>query len=373
MRSEQAIQPNRVWKETLGKTASVTLTWVFYSACLAILFTVLVIELVPLGPKFKYSVLAAWVLAVSMAGLATALGHRRKQEKSQRPSKWTLTQRQKTVLERFAIPAALAGVIASILVPFIMIEIRKDTNSAKSEAAGHRFTVTSYVGRGSEYDIEAFEQTLAELEDSYQRLKGNWTVPPETDRVRVWVFRDVQDYRARTGQETANGHVWCSAEYGPTIAIPLEDAPSMSDNDTFSRTPVHEVVHALMCQSLGEEAFRSIPSWFHEGLATKYQTDGFRRIVIRAIARAVTWWTRNEFMEYESFCKEHPSELGEKQQGIFYATALEFTKFLESTHGIETLNLIVDDVRTGTRFDESMESRIGGTCEKLYSRWKDNF
>ena len=373
MKVEGETEAKSRWKENSKKAASVTLTWVVYSGILTALFTATAVGSVPLGPRFNPSVLTAWLIAIAVVSLATAWGCRRTEKNSPKSDRWTLTQKQKTILGRAVIGAGLLVIVAAVSVPFIVIEIKEDHNAWKSEKARRNFAVTSHLGNGPEFEVEAFDQTLAELHDSFQELKDNWTVQPEADRIRVWLFRDLQDYRIRTGQETASGHAWCTEEFGPVIAIPLEDAPSTSNNDTFSRTPMHEVVHALMCQSLGAEAFRSIPSWFHEGLATKYQMDGFRRTVQRIITRSVTWWKRDQFLKPESFCNVHASELSEKRQVILYATALEFTKFLQSTHGIETLNMIVDDVRTGTGFGESLESRLGGTCQALYNQWQESF
>ena len=373
MKVEEETEAKPRWRETSKKAASVTLTWVVYSGILVALFTTIAVGSVTLGPRFIPSILTAWLIAIVVATLATAWGYRREKEKSHKSDRWTLTQKQKTILGRIAIGVGLLGVITLISVPFIIIEMKEDQNAGKSEKARRNFAVTSHLGSGPEFEVEAFDQTLAELHDSFQELKGTWTVQPEADRIGVWLYRNLQDYRARTGQETAGGHAWCTEEFGPVIAIPLEEAPSTSNNDTLSRTPMHEVVHALMCQSLGAEAFHSIPSWFHEGLATKYQLDGFRRTVQRIVTRSATWWKRDQFLEPASFCNVHASELSEMGQVTLYSTALEFTKYLESTHSIETLNMIVDDVRMGTKFDESLESRLGGTCPALYSEWQDSF
>ena len=372
MRKGEVAQPELGWKETIKKVTSVSLTWILYSACFAILFSALAIEFIPLGPRFTYSLFTAWILAVLTGGLTTAWMHREKKEESERSSRWKLTQSQKKVLERFLIVVAISGAVATAVVPFVLIEIKEDSNSAKAEDAKRKFTVISYLVNGPELETEAFNQTLAELEDSYQSLKDNWTITSDAEKIQVLLYRDIGDYQTITGQKQSAGHLWCSEEYGPVIALPLEDAPSTSTDDAVSQTPKHEMVHALMCQSTGWEGFRSIPAWFHEGMAMRYHTEGVRRFWVRGIFRVKTWWKRSEFINPEDFCYEHPSRLDEQQQTMLYTSAFEFIRFLESKNGMDALNRIVDDVRVKADFDESMERRVEGTCRDLYSNWKEH-
>ena len=371
MKEETQVESD--WKGTFKRATSIALTWILYSACLSVLFSILIIEFVPLGPWFTNGLIGALVTAFSIGGLSTAWVNREKKQESERTSKWNLTPRQKKALERSLIAVAILGVAASAAVPFILIEIKEDSNSAKAEAAKRRFAVVSYLGNGPEFEIEAFDQTLAELEDSYQSLKDNWTIPPDAEKIRVWLYRDIRDYQTMTGQEQSAGHLWCSEEYGPVIALPLEDAPSTSTDDAVSQTPKHEMVHALMCQSVGWKSFRSIPAWFHEGMAMRYHTEGFRRFWVRGIFKIKTWWKRSEFMSPDDFCYEHPSRLDEQQQSLLYTSAFEFIRFIESNNGIDALNSIVDDIRVGTDLDKSMEGRLGRTCGELYSNWKEQF
>ena len=284
------------WRETAKKATSICTTWIFYSAFFAALFSVLVIEFITLGPRFTNSIFAAWILAALTGGLTTAWMHRGKKEESERQSRWKFSQRQKTIIWRSLIVVGILGLVASAVAPFVLIEIKEDSNSAKSEGAKRRFAIVSYLGNEPEFEIEAFDQTLAELEDSYHSLKDNWTIPPSAKKIRVWLYRDIRDYQTTTGQGQSAGHLWCSEKYGPVIALPLENAPSTSTDDAVSQTPKHEMVHALICQSIGWGNFSSIPSWFHEGMAMRYHTEGFRRFWVRGVFRAKTWWKRSKLI-----------------------------------------------------------------------------
>ena len=182
------------WKRTFKRATSIALTWILYSVGLSVLFSILVIEFVPLGPWFTNSLIGALLTAFSIGGLSTVWINREKRQESERTSKWSLTPRQKKALERSIIAVAILGVAASAAVPFILIETKEDSNSAKAEAAKRRFAVVSYLGNGPEFETEAFNQTLAELEDSYQSLKDNWTIPPDAEKIRVWLYRNIRDY-----------------------------------------------------------------------------------------------------------------------------------------------------------------------------------
>ena len=252
-------------------------------------------------------------------------------------------------------------------------EFEEKKNAVTAEEARDRFALTLYPGSGPEFNPEAVNQTLRELEDSFHRLQDIWVLPETADKIRVWLFRNLQDYQTITGNQDAGGHASCPSEVGPAIVIPLERAPSAATDDNFSRTPMHEMVHALMCQSLGNEAFYSMPRWFLEGMAERYEMEGIARIMSRVEMRARLWLSRHSLMAPDRFCARRLTARDELERALFYETSREFANSLEARHGIEALNLVVDDVRTGVTFDESMEKRMGGSCNELYMRWKDSF
>ena len=272
----------------------------------------------------------------------------------------------------------VAGVLLVAAVPLSGLadrEFKEWRNAGKAAEAKQRFTVTSYVGRGPEFDTEAVNQTLWELEDSYQKLEHNWALPHEASKIQVWLFRNLEDYQARTGKDYAGGHASCLDEYGPVVVIPLEEAPRASSGDSLSRTPMHEMVHGMMCQSLGEAKFYSLPRWFHEGMAERYEMAGLNpaRFMLRAEKRAKLWFNKQNLMEPARFCAIGLNSRNRVELHTFYETSREFVNSLESSRGIGTLNLLVDDVGRGAIFEDSLEKRFGGSCKELYNEWKNSF
>ena len=128
-----------------------------------------------------------------------------------------------------------------------------------------------------------------------------------------------------------------------------------------------------MCLSLGQEAFYSIPRWFLEGMAQRYEMEGIARIMPRVEKRATLWLNRDNLMAPNRFCARRLRARDELEGALFYETSREFVNSLETRHGIEALNLVVDDVWTGATFNESLEKSMGGSCNELYTRWKDSF
>ena len=372
--TERATPTNKGTWNKIGDAVSSAILWVIISAILAAILTLLVADWITLGPRFIYGLIAAWTLASVVSALAVWWLERQNADESNQSKKWHFTPKQTALGIIVVILICAAGFPVNIGIR----EIKEDINERKAEDARHRFAVTSYLGSGGDFDVKAVNQTLAELEDSYQQLKETWTLPEQADRIKVWLFRDLRYYQLQMNTDLAAGHLWCSleiesVELGPVIVIPLERAPSASTDDNFSRTPMHEMVHALMCLSLGEEDFHSIPRWFLEGMAERYATEGISRIGMRTTNRMKLWLNIQEPPDTSRFCARRFSGRNRSDQSAFYSTSHDFVRSLESRHGLQTLNLIVEDVRTGFDFEDSMESRLGGTCAELYSEWKENF
>ena len=130
----------------------------------------------------------------------------------------------------------------------------------------------------------------------------------------------------------------------------------------------------MMCQSLGEKKFYSIPRWFLEGMAGRYELEGVDpvRFFIRAEKRARLWFNRNNLMAPERFCALRLNAKNESEGHTFYETSREFVNSLESRHGTDALNRVVDDVGAGTTFKDSMKRRLGDTCKEVYTEWKNS-
>ena len=227
----------------------------------------------------------------------------------------------------------------------------------------------------SSLDSADLERTLAEFERARHELGDQWLIPDSSPLIVLFLFRDEWEYRnytrANWGIEYAGGHAICSPS-GATVGVPLEDASSLLKELPASTTPLHEMVHATWCQKLGQTSFYSIPAWFHEGVAERYQNEGWRQIYDRPWNRWMVWINRESLLPANEFCGFEPRDNAD-EIALFYGTAYEFIRSLEAEHGIKHLNAIVNDIEAGMGFDDSLRDRLGGTCSELYGEWSQSF
>lgn len=350
-------------KSAIRRVASLATNWLLLSALLALVFTLAAIELVTLGALFVDSILIACALALLFGALLTLATEYNKAEATTSSKDQRFTRKQVVLI---IVTVALVW-LATITAVAVRHEYEEQTNVRRAEEARSRFLVTTHYTE-QKVDKEAENQTLRELEDGYQRLKDNWTLPELADKIEVSLFLDLEDYQTKTGRPLAGGHANC--RFGPSIFIPLEEPPRSTNDDELSRTPMHEMVHAMMCMSLGHDAFYSVPRWFHEGMAGRYEMEGLSRIWNRIERRIWLWSKRPILLDTTKFCNTWRTPEDAMERALLYETSREFIYSLEAEHGSDNLHLIIDDVRKRVGFDESMGMRLGGDCSELYSEWK---
>ena len=299
--------------------------WIIFTGTCSLFAVPLAIDSIPLGSWFVPVVVTAGVLSLVIGTTTTLLiiqyPKRHQQAKVTESGRWT---RKHTTI---------GTITLLLLIPCMYLsgiggrEFDEWRNGRKAEASQSHFAVAKFLDGGLDFHPDALNQTLAELEDGRRQLEGNWTIPEDSGPISVNIFRDLGSYHDWLNRRDALGSVHC-IQHGPTIAIPLERAPSASESDHYTRTPVHEVVHAMMCQSLGREKFSEIPRWFHEGVAEYYAVKGILRIKLRVVNRAIVWRARDQLIESARFCAEdfYPSSTSEML--LFYATSLELVEVL---------------------------------------------
>ena len=334
----------------LGRVLEVLFFWAFF----LVLLEIVVITTVSLGPRFGLmTMIVAPLSALPLAiGLTLIKAARvRDVQKSKQHYSW----KHVGLLVVLILPMVAAG-----LSPTIVDHVTR----SKDAAAALLSFEPVYV---PDVDPTRVERTLAEFERARRQLSDQWMVPESSPRIALHLFRDIHEYTARTGLHWYGGHATCS-DRGVSISVPLEEAPNPLEEEPASRTPMHEMVHATWCQSIGVSSFRSIPRWFHEGMARRYENGGVRQSAERVFQRAAVWLQREDLLSAPRFCGytygDHRYEVS-----LFYGTAGEFIRSLEAGHGIHALKSLLDDVREGEDFEHSLRVRLGGTCEELYREW----
>ena len=312
---------------------SLAIVWVLFAGVFS-LGLPFVVDRVPLGPDIRPAAVLyltdalltslGFVLLISRAGVVAG-------SQSSRARRWWTLRR------------ALLGVgVLSLLLAFWAVglvalsgarnsRIELDATSARDE-----FRVFTY---GEDLDRGRLDRTLAEFEQARRRLEGEWPQSGEPPPIELHIYRDMQQYRARRGMEWSAGMAYCQPRQA-SVAIPLEEEASVLRVSDHSRAPLHEMVHAMMCRSIGPGAFFLVPSWFHEGMAQLYENEGILKLARRAWGRMLVLTIGDYLPAPEAFCSrqgyDSPGEVT-----LFYATAMEFVRFLEARQGRDALNAVV--------------------------------
>ena len=332
-------------------------SWLFLWGIITALVELFIVETVSLGPRFGLmTTVVAPLVALPVATWLTLIRPRN----DSRLNAWIKRHERKVGLVSII---AVLPVVGLAMTPTI---IEHRSRGGDAEAALQSF-VPVY---GSGVDPARVERTLAEFERSRRKLADQWWLPNPTPRISLYLFRDIREYKAymaTSGLDWSGGYASCQ-EDGVTVGVPLEDASNVLEESPASRTPLHEMVHATWCQSLTRDLFRSIPRWFHEGMAQRYENEGMRQFLDRALNRWAVWAYRGSLLSTAEFCG-YTSGGSRTEIMLLYGTSWEFVRSLESGYGIQALNAVVEDVRGGASFEDSFRDRFGGSCSELYSTW----
>ena len=264
---------------------------------------------------------------------------------------------------------AIATVVFLMMLVLTMAPIVMDHQSRSQDAAA---ALQSFLPKhAASVDSADLERTLAEFERARHELSDQWLIPESSPHIILHLFRDLEDYRAGRGLDWSGGYAQCGRDK-VTIGVPFEDGSHLLNELPPTRTPLHEMVHAMWCQKLGQRPFYMIPSWFHEGMAERFAYRGFQGYRDRTLNRWAVWVNGSNLLPATEFCSYRP-RANRNEIALFYGTSYEFIRSLEAQHGIEHLSAIVDDVSSGMSFDNSLHARLGGTCSELYGEWSQSF
>ena len=334
-----------------GVVAAVVLSTIYYGAA---------VDQTPIGPTFNLLLLRSTIAGSATVALIILFFLSR-----------TTTQKTKreVPLRNYVYLAVTLLVLAAFAAAFVVIwsGVRDSKTKEKAAAAQREFKIEH---QGAGFERSQVDQTLAELQEAYETLSGELPEPIGESQITIQTYRDLSEYRTDIGIERSLGAVRCTLN-GPIIYIPLEESNILTE-DEGSRTPKHEMVHAVMCQALGMEKMRSIPSWFHEGMAQIYENDGPYKFPDRVLNRTLVWFFQSKLAPRENFCTGSNWNSG-FESTLFYGTSLEFVRAMESKHGRDKLVTVIREVQHGTSFPMSLRRQLGDSCYSLYSRWLESW
>ena len=356
----------------LGKVIAIAVL----SMILSLIFGTIAIEMVSLGPNFHYIFFVVPILSIFLAIVWERIpGRRQNSGNSSEPKfvtsikNWSKSEDPEKGLNGYKWKFVILCALAIITVPVLSMTPslwERMARSRDAEAALRSFTPT-YPPNA---DLKRLERTLAEFERSRRSISDELSVPKEISPITLLLFNDSNDYRNARNLSWSGGFTEC-IESGVTIGVPLEEASNVFDEDPHSGAPMHEMLHAMMCQRLGPTNFFSVQSWFHEGVAQLYGNADMSRLRYRIINRTMLWMKRDQLIPPERFCY-YRQEGSSAEITLFYSTSWEFVRSLERGYKRSTLIAIIDDVAAGVPFDKSLVDRLGGSCTDLYAKWSES-
>ncbi len=333
------------------------ISWLFLWGLTTVAAELVIVEVVSLGPRF--GTMTTVVAPLVALPIATRLALTKPRSTS-RSDEWIKRHPRKVGLILTVSVLLMVGLATG---PRF---IEQHSRGVDAETALQSFVPIYEAG----VDPAKVERTLAEFERARRHLADKWQVPDSSPPIPLYLFRDIREYKAYMatfGREWSGGHATCLDD-GVTIGVPLEDASNVFEESPASRTPLHEMVHATWCQSLGLSSYRSIPRWFHEGMAQWHANQGWRQFPERAMNRWEVWLSRETLLSATKFCS-YTSGGSRTDIRLLYSTSWEFIRSLEVGYGIQSLNAVVEDVGAGKSFDDSLRDRFGGSCTELYATW----
>ena len=345
------------------------IVWIILAAFWCVFGIFAAASQIPLGPYFKIAIVGGAVAGILISltlnpgiRLISKLSLLSELRERARKLRWPRLPRLGLLAKRITVAVFLTTFLSLIAFGAYWIHGESGRIASRADMARQEFEVFLY---GTGFEEAQVNQTLSELQEAYEDLIREMPKQIREDRISVHLYRDLWAYQTFTFNPGTLGSVLCIATDN-ILAIPLEEILPLFSEDE-SRTPVHEMVHALMCQALEEEAFHSIPRWFHEGMAQLYESDGPGRFSA-TMNRIAVWLERNDLMDAQPFCSAS-TWASQAEKVRFYGTSLEFVRTLESQHGREELIGVIQRVQGGETFEESLKDQLGGTCEELYAQW----
>ena len=324
-----------------------------------ILFLAILAEKAVLGPSFPVLVISSVIAGSAVSILINA-----------QLSSWTSNYKlflkwgQVPTRKLLVILGSASALIAACLTILIISNGLDLLRLAETSQIQHdKFHV---VLHGEAFDQRRLRSTLGEFDEARTEMKKMFPESGKAAPISLHLYPDMESYHENTGLTLSQGSMQCLPE-GASIYAPLERMPNLITGSDGSKTPMHEMVHAAVCQVLGPK-FHQIPDWFHEGTAEFIRTEQEHKLT-RILARMRVWLagTRNA-PSPDALCAGSPGETSDEQKK-FYMTATEFVRFLESKHGSGSLNHVIQEIQDGKAFEETIWRKFDGTCNELYAKW----
>ncbi|MDV2988792.1 MAG: hypothetical protein P3T54_01345 [Dehalogenimonas sp.] len=223
-----------------------------------------------------------------------------------------------------------------------------------------------------EIPVESVRSTLVILQEEIERLRKQYKPSNTYDRITIYLYPNIVDFRSDTGQNDAHGAFSVLNDGSPLLFLVAEKARDSMKSNITTPTPSHEISHLVIYETLGAAAIEMFPRGIYEGLAVKDSLKGFQRFPERIFLRldlmmsSVNTHDIKNFLVYGS-----PSESMRASQ--LYSTSYEFVEYLSSRYGDYLFTDIFRYMTDGNHFLIGFYRTVGLDFGEVYEEWVDRY
>ncbi len=189
-------------------------------------------------------------------------------------------------------------------------------------------------------------------------------LPAETvENIHVYLLGDINQYFDAVKSD-GRAPEWAA---GLTLLRDGVILIRLSSNGTSriepERTLAHELNHAALRRYSGDHYF---PHWFYEGLAMT-ATDDWNLSRAEAMGKAAMSGQLLDLQEIDAAFGKTGTIVD-----LAYAESAHFVSWLAKTHGDEAVKKLIEQVASGTAFDEAFKQNFERTPEAACRLWLDS-
>ncbi|MFH1733738.1 MAG: peptidase MA family metallohydrolase [bacterium] len=178
--------------------------------------------------------------------------------------------------------------------------------------------------------------------------------------VKIYLVSSEDEFHNITGSKIPE---WShGVSFSQTGQILLKSPRFAKDIQTLHRTAIHELVHALIAQRVGQ----NIPRWLNEGLALVLSGEGPTKPRI-PLSRAV--WS-GKLIWLENI--DQVNYFSQSMADVAYLQSYHAAEYLIKKYGWETIRQMLTSLGSGKTWEETILQTTGKTHEAFESSWLEN-
>jgi len=223
------------------------------------------------------------------------------------------------------------------------------------------FRTTTHFRFFGDEDVQPILERLAGVaEDRFQRLCRPIAACDRVTRpIDIWVAEDAERFAASFPEpnpmsEWAAGVTFLAQQ---RVILRAHGSAMLTLDETFD----HELAHVL-AHTYTQGNGRSVPRWFHEGLAIWQAGEA----VLQRLETAMKAASSGHLLCYDELATNYPNQ--GTQVAVAYAQSALFVKRMVMVKGPLAVIEILQDTGRGIAFETAFEQRLGTTARELFNR-----